>query len=504
VQAGAGENKQAGTSRLRRRRFLQGAVLGAAAAPLTPALAAAAAGPTEGEQPQIIGGRLVSLSQGGDLEVEDGTGRRVMQLTAATSIWKGGESLPAALRPGDDLMVKWLPGDGLALRVWSNLTRVEGVVRSAGRSRLVLRFERPNRTHYDVAVEVARDALFGDFTTQSLGGGRTVSKGMYADVIGEALPDGRVRGTLLYVHDGSAGQAAPAGPQAQAPAADGGAALATYSGNATWFACSSGAGRCGTCSTSRSDQAAWPALDTCGCCGSSCCDCSRGCKNQVYLRCGSAASVTSVCNSRTKTVYVADCGPCQRANCGGCSPDLCGRGCSDCRGYTGVVIDLTRPTFAAFGYDPAVRGCFSCTVSAGGGTRSWPVKRRGDTGEAVRTIQYLLRARGYSLAVDGIFGAETEARVKSFQQSKGLAVDGIVGNQTWEALIITVQRGSTGDAVRAVQSQLNTRGYGLAVDGVFGSATEAAVRDFQSRNGLAVDGIVGPNTWCKLVGGTIG
>jgi peptidoglycan hydrolase-like protein with peptidoglycan-binding domain len=63
--------------------------------------------------------------------------------------------------------------------------------------------------------------------------------------------------------------------------------------------------------------------------------------------------------------------------------------------------------------------------------------------------------------------------VKSFQQSKGLTVDGIVGNQTWEALIITVQNGSTGDAVRAVQRQLNTRGYGLTVDGVFGSATTA-------------------------------
>jgi hypothetical protein len=489
------------TLRLHRRRFLQGAALGAATVPLTPALAA---GAQAREEPQITGGRLVSLSRSGTLVVEDAGRRRTVQLNGASSVWKGGENLATALRPGDDLMVRWLAAEGLALRVWSNLTRVEGRVISAGQSRLVLRFERPNRKHYDVAVEVARDALFGDFTTQGLGNRHTVSKGMYVDAIGEALPDGRIRATLLYTHDPSAGPAAAEPePPAQAPAEGDVTTLAsTYGGNATWFYCGTGAGRCGTCSTSRSDQAAWPAMDTCGCCNG-CCDCSRGCKNQVYLRCGGAASVTSVCNSRTKTVYVADCGPCQRANCGGCSPDLCGRACSDCRGSTGVVIDLTRPTFAAFGYDPAVRGCFSCTVSAGGTTRTWPVKRRGDTGEAVRSIQYLLRARGYSLAVDGIFGSETEARVKSFQQSKGLTVDGIVGNQTWEALIITVRSGSTGDAVRAVQRQLNARGYGLVVDGIFGSATDRAVRDFQSRNGLTVDGIVGPNTWCKLVGGTI-
>jgi hypothetical protein len=478
--------------------MLQGAALGVAAAPLAPALAARAAA---GEGPEITGGRLVAASRDGVLQLADGSRRFQARLSGASTVWKGGESLAAALEPGDDVMLRWLPEDGLALRVWSNLTRVEGRVVSSGRSGSVLRFERPNRTHHDVQIEVSRDALFGDFTTQGQSSRHRIVKGMYVDAIGQALPGGRVRATLLYTHDPSTSRSEPT--PAATPAQGEVSPLASYSGNATWFSCSTGAGRCGTCSTSRSDQAAWPALDTCGCCGSSCCDCSRGCKNQVYLRCGSSASVTSVCNSRSKTVYVADCGPCQRANCSGCSPDLCGRGCADCRGYTGVVIDLTRPTFAAFGYDPATRGCFSCTVSAGGATRHWPVRRLGDTGEAVRSIQYLLRARGYSLSVDGIFGSITEARVKSFQQSKGLTVDGIVGNQTWEALVITVQSGSTGDAVRAVQSQLNTRGYGLAVDGIFGSATTAAVRDFQSRNGLAVDGIVGPNTWCKLVGGTI-
>jgi peptidoglycan hydrolase-like protein with peptidoglycan-binding domain len=131
--------------------------------------------------------------------------------------------------------------------------------------------------------------------------------------------------------------------------------------------------------------------------------------------------------------------------------------------------------------------------------RQWPIQKEGSTGEAVRTVQYLLRAHGHSLAVDGIFGPRTEAAVRSFQQAHGLTVDGVVGNATWTALLITVRRGSQGDAVRACQSQLAHHGASLQVDGDFGPRTEQAVRSFQQRHGLAVDGIVGPDTWFALV-----
>lgn len=130
---------------------------------------------------------------------------------------------------------------------------------------------------------------------------------------------------------------------------------------------------------------------------------------------------------------------------------------------------------------------------------TWPTVARGQSGEGVRTVQYLLRQAGQSLTVDGSFGPATEAAVKAFQQSRGLATTGVVAGSTWSALIVTVRNGSTGEAVKAVQSQLNTRGYGLVVDGDFGSKTDAAVRDFQSKRGLAVDGVVGPMTWNKLV-----
>lgn len=136
--------------------------------------------------------------------------------------------------------------------------------------------------------------------------------------------------------------------------------------------------------------------------------------------------------------------------------------------------------------------------SSTGGALSWPVVQYGNTGERVRTIQYLLQQWGYTLTVNASFDTATQNAVKNFQASHGLTADGIVGNASWPALTITTQQGDSGAKVKAVQSQLNESGYGLVVDGSFGPATYSAVRSFQSANGLTVDGIVGDNTWNKM------
>jgi peptidoglycan hydrolase-like protein with peptidoglycan-binding domain len=135
---------------------------------------------------------------------------------------------------------------------------------------------------------------------------------------------------------------------------------------------------------------------------------------------------------------------------------------------------------------------------------TWPLEQEGSTGEDVRTVQYLVTAQGHPTGVDGDFGPLTKAAVEAFQSSRGLGVDGIVGPQTWPQLIIEVQQGSSGDAVRAVQSQIHSRGDGanqISIDGIFGPVTDGAVRAFQTLLGLSVDGIVGPQTWNHLVNG---
>ena len=157
--------------------------------------------------------------------------------------------------------------------------------------------------------------------------------------------------------------------------------------------------------------------------------------------------------------------------------------------------------------------------SGGGGSYYAPVVPDmpmvywGCTGDAVKTLQEKLNAKGFhSGNVDGIFGAKTYAAVTAFQKANSLGVDGIVGKLTWAKLYdatpvnvtpVTTQpmlrTGSRGDAVRKLQELLNAKGYTCgSVDGIFGSKTYAAVLAFQKANGLAADGIVGSLTWAKL------
>ena len=160
------------------------------------------------------------------------------------------------------------------------------------------------------------------------------------------------------------------------------------------------------------------------------------------------------------------------------------------------------------------------STSSGGGSYyapvvpDMPMLYRGCTGDAVKTLQEKLNAKGFDSGnVDGIFGAKTYAAATAFQKANGLGVDGIVGKLTWAKLYDatpvnvtpvttqpTLRTGSRGDAVRKLQELLNAKGYTCgSVDGIFGSKTYAAVLAFQKANGLGADGIVGPLTWGKLV-----
>lgn len=66
------------------------------------------------------------------------------------------------------------------------------------------------------------------------------------------------------------------------------------------------------------------------------------------------------------------------------------------------------------------------------------------------------------------------------------------------AVNVQLAYGSNGSSVKNLQKLLNQNGYNLDEDGIFGSKTQAAVKDYQKKNNLAVDGIVGNNTWGAL------
>jgi len=161
--------------------------------------------------------------------------------------------------------------------------------------------------------------------------------------------------------------------------------------------------------------------------------------------------------------------------------------------------------------------------------RGYPIKL-GDTGNAVKTIQYILNLMSLyfyeidPVSIDGAFGVGTENAVKTFQGIAGLMQDGVVGESTWDMLINAYRGisedvnipnstyngellmvGSRGNDVEKVQVYLNAANLAFSeipkvtVDGIFGMGTEFSVKAFQKRFGLDVDGIVGSRTWNALV-----
>lgn len=173
-------------------------------------------------------------------------------------------------------------------------------------------------------------------------------------------------------------------------------------------------------------------------------------------------------------------------------------------------------------------------------TASYPgtALRRGTSGPSVVTVQVMLNriSQHYPAipkvaSVDGIFGAQTEAAVRKFQEIFGLAVDGIVGRATWYALVryyvaVTrlaelrsqgqrfynnswattdpISQGDRGVKVEHLQYMLSVLSAYIpeipevSVDGIFGPATRNAVIAAQRRFGLPQTGIVNAATWDEI------
>ena len=144
---------------------------------------------------------------------------------------------------------------------------------------------------------------------------------------------------------------------------------------------------------------------------------------------------------------------------------------------------------------------------------SGPTISQGSTGKDVKRLQriFVMMKTAPVEAIDGLFGAKTKAAVIDFQSGNGLTADGIVGNNTWAKLPADpntpfLKKGATGTAVSGLQKGLlKFGGAGSATDpgaadGNFGPKTEAAVKAYQSAQGLGTDGIAGDRTWWAPAG----
>jgi peptidoglycan hydrolase-like protein with peptidoglycan-binding domain len=136
-----------------------------------------------------------------------------------------------------------------------------------------------------------------------------------------------------------------------------------------------------------------------------------------------------------------------------------------------------------------------------------PQLQFGHNGPAVRRLQRALGRSGESPGlIDGGFGRNTDRALRAFQRSRGLDPDGIAGPRTWDALpsgtpMPVLREGAHGELVRELQAALAeyaAQRWETApeqVDGIFNADTATAVEAFQRWHGLAVDGIVGDQTW---------
>ena len=170
--------------------------------------------------------------------------------------------------------------------------------------------------------------------------------------------------------------------------------------------------------------------------------------------------------------------------------------------------------------------------------------RVGSVNDNVRTVQLRLNRIGKNYPsipkipeTDGIFGAQTEAAVRRFQEIFGLSADGVVGRATWyyiRRIYNAVKRLNEIDGEGVTLEEVTAQYPGvlregdvslgvlnlqyfinylsayyntippLAVDGTFGPATRAAVIDVQNTFGLPADGIVGEVTWEAIYNAYLG
>ena len=198
-----------------------------------------------------------------------------------------------------------------------------------------------------------------------------------------------------------------------------------------------------------------------------------------------------------------------------------------------LVMGSIASTPAAAQLPTSKQGNINSPIAQTGAMIVRPAIKLGSRGEEVIELQAALKLLGfYTGTVDGIFSQSTARAVSEFQETAGLAPDAIVGQDTWNRLFPAtpsaienpiandpaatdnseispeaqptnfpvLRRRMRGAAVRDLQERLRAKGFlRVSADGVFGPATQAAVKAAQRQYQLPADGIVGRATWEALL-----
>jgi peptidoglycan hydrolase-like protein with peptidoglycan-binding domain len=101
------------------------------------------------------------------------------------------------------------------------------------------------------------------------------------------------------------------------------------------------------------------------------------------------------------------------------------------------------------------------------------------------------------VTADGAFGPGTETALKDYQQKHGLKVDGIAGPDTFAQMGL-FELILLGPGTSGDTVKKLQQALGITADGAFGAGTQKALKDFQSKNGLEADGLAGPATLAKM------
>lgn len=125
--------------------------------------------------------------------------------------------------------------------------------------------------------------------------------------------------------------------------------------------------------------------------------------------------------------------------------------------------------------------------------------RLNDSGTLVKVAQYMLKYCDIKKAND-IFDLAFMQFVTNWQSSHNLTTDGIIGKNTWTAIVNTLPTCSTSKNKTSVYTcALQLLLGNLTADGIYGDKTKKAVAAFQAANNLSADGICGPKTWKALI-----